>query len=734
MPVKLKRLPKKHVNRIDPTRTVTVRKRYVAEIRRRFARLRGDIVRLMMDDVFGIKRRLVGNVFCPTGEGGGVDPSCNDNDKIGTAAASNYITLQTKPEWGPDRRRFELDHPSGKGHLSMLDYGDHYRVTSSLVDDTLKGKGFGKALYKRAVELATSEGKELRSDNSITDDAARMWRGMGAKLKKTDFGQQYVLLTNAADDTTNVFCATGEGGGVDPSCSKDNTWFEGEKVDVRLPNIRRKIEQSLDAELLAIDKISDLLNEYDGDESEFPRWYRTNVPGEQDARSMSLGYRLKELVQKQKSLLSSDLAKAVGYTGYIGETTTNAASDDAKRAWQFKTSSEQVKAFQEWLRERFGHHLSIKQLMKRFAEEGYKRGIGRAFDDVEKPYAQGYALDASTGDFYAPNKTQFLRSAFGSPVGKERVEQLASRSFDDLKNVTSDMSTRMSRTLLEGLVDGSHPNEIAKRLSKDVDISQGRAETIARTEIIRAHAEGQLDAMQAMGVQEVGVQVEWATARDDKVCPYCESMEGVVLEIDKAHNMIPAHPNCRCAFMPAGDVLYPKPVSEAADEGLTENVYCATGEGGGIDPSCGASLPKAKDITQDGYKISKAIPEKDEQEESFREVADNVKSLGVREVGLSLFESAASLKGVSKEHLTRIKTVADKIKKTNTINPLVAVYDGKRLYTLDGDHRLKAMVMLGAKTVPAYVLHDLDEDKTLNTTLQQSIGLADESYEQHKQE
>lgn len=189
-----------------------------------------------------------------------------------------------------------------------------------------------------------------------------------------------------------------------------------------------------------------------------------------------------------------------------------------EREWQFRTSSEQVAAFQDWLRERYGQYLSVETLLRRYAEEGYRKGAGRAFDDVEKPYAAGYAADDSTRDFYSGSKEQFLKTAFGSPVGQERINQLAQRSFDDLSNVTDDMTARISRRLMDGLTQGQHPNEIAKGLSTDMDVSLGRAEMIARTEIIRAHAEGQLDAMESMGVAEVGVQVEWLTAMDDKVC------------------------------------------------------------------------------------------------------------------------------------------------------------------------------------------------------------------------
>ena len=45
--------------------------------------------------------------------------------------------------------------------------------------------------------------------------------------------------------------------------------------------------------------------------------------------------------------------------------------------------------------------------------------------------------------------------------------------------------------------------------------------------------------------------VEWSTAGDDRVCEACLPMEGVVLKLSEAHNMIPRHPNCRCSFIPA---------------------------------------------------------------------------------------------------------------------------------------------------------------------------------------
>jgi hypothetical protein len=63
-------------------------------------------------------------------------------------------------------------------------------------------------------------------------------------------------------------------------------------------------------------------------------------------------------------------------------------------------------------------------------------------------------------------------------------------------------------------------------------------------------------------VQALG-EVDVITAGDNDVCQECEdiSNEGPY-DIDTAEGLIPAHPNCRCAFVPTGDDRY----AEAGDE------------------------------------------------------------------------------------------------------------------------------------------------------------------------
>ena len=227
--------------------------------------------------------------------------------------------------------------------------------------------------------------------------------------------------------------------------------------------------------------------------------------------------------------------------------------------WAFHTNPQKVVQFQAWLAAQVrmdildGATTAVDEAYwSRYVEEGYRKGAGRAFDDTRK----AALWTGEEAAFYQGTKEEFLRSAFARPVAVEKVKLLAGRVFTDLKGVTEVMSAKITRNLTDGLVQGMNPTEIARNMIRDgigtkVRGVQSRALTIARTETIRAHAEGQLDAMERLGVTEVGVMVEWSTAGDDRVCELCSALDGVVMKVKEARGIIPRHPNCRCAHIPA---------------------------------------------------------------------------------------------------------------------------------------------------------------------------------------
>lgn len=212
--------------------------------------------------------------------------------------------------------------------------------------------------------------------------------------------------------------------------------------------------------------------------------------------------------------------------------------------WSLSQTPDQVRRFREWVRRQIAEKirgLTNDQLWDRYVNAGLKKGAGRAYDDWRR--SNPGAADEPM-DFYRGSRDQFVKSSFNQPVAKEKVQLLAARTFDELDNIDSDMSTKMSRALTDGLVQGKGRDDVARDIVKQVGISQQRAEAVAQTELIRAHAEGQLLAFDLLGVEDLGVAVEWSTAHDDAVCEQCEPLEGVVLKVDEARGMIPRHVNC----------------------------------------------------------------------------------------------------------------------------------------------------------------------------------------------
>jgi SPP1 gp7 family putative phage head morphogenesis protein len=106
----------------------------------------------------------------------------------------------------------------------------------------------------------------------------------------------------------------------------------------------------------------------------------------------------------------------------------------------------------------------------------------------------------------------------------------------------------MSRVLADGLVQGKTVDQVAKELDNETDIGANRARTVARTELTRAHAEGQLISMSHIGVSRTSAKVELSA--NGNACDQCASLDGKVYSLAKASGVIPVHPNCNCVWTP----------------------------------------------------------------------------------------------------------------------------------------------------------------------------------------
>lgn len=232
--------------------------------------------------------------------------------------------------------------------------------------------------------------------------------------------------------------------------------------------------------------------------------------------------------------------------------------------WAFLTSSKTLEEFTKWLKLQLlatilapVHPDNLESdaepgetWLSKYIRQAYRQAMGRAYDDWTRPTG-AIRLRPEAGAIYqAGGKAEFLRQSFGGPVGIERVKQLAMRSYTDLDGIGADLSRKISHDLLDGMVQGESPLEVGRRLNKIVSGYKNRGRTIARTETIRAHNEGALDAMQALGATQARAMVEWSTSQlgvskrgYPSPCPLCAELEGMVLSLDEARGMLPRHPN-----------------------------------------------------------------------------------------------------------------------------------------------------------------------------------------------
>jgi SPP1 gp7 family putative phage head morphogenesis protein len=215
----------------------------------------------------------------------------------------------------------------------------------------------------------------------------------------------------------------------------------------------------------------------------------------------------------------------------------------------FPRAADKVSAFMEWLQQQ--QNATVLELQRgatlRTAAErswanvyidgAYQRGIRQAGQELR-------AAGATVSDRY-------LDASFNLPVHADRVGLIYTRTYSDLRGITEAMDTQISRILAQGLIDGLGPMELARDIVDRVDgIGIARARTLARTEIIAAHAEASLNSYEEAGLEGVAVTAEFSTANDNAVCPECEELEGKTFLIEEARGVIPVHPNCRCAFIP----------------------------------------------------------------------------------------------------------------------------------------------------------------------------------------
>jgi SPP1 gp7 family putative phage head morphogenesis protein len=200
-----------------------------------------------------------------------------------------------------------------------------------------------------------------------------------------------------------------------------------------------------------------------------------------------------------------------------------------------------VEQFRDWLetQERKGRVAVFTARENTYVRAAYERGLEQA--------------DTDLGAVGVTPPEASVAASLNLPVHREQLQALYTRNLTEWDGITSAMNQQVSRELADGLAQGQNPTAIAESISDRVEkVGKKRATDLARTEIIRSHADATLNRYEQAGVTEVVGQAELSTAGDQRVCPICESLDGQTFPLDEARGTIPIHTRCRCRWTPAG--------------------------------------------------------------------------------------------------------------------------------------------------------------------------------------
>ena len=165
---------------------------------------------------------------------------------------------------------------------------------------------------------------------------------------------------------------------------------------------------------------------------------------------------------------------------------------------------------------------------------------GQLEDLLTRSVAQGGEVAQGMVEALAPDS--FARQFNSVPLGAVRVA--STQSYQLMLRHGVEFADRSTALIQQSLIQGWGTQKLARELRNELGILKFRAETIARTETIRALNQAALSRYDRTGIEFVQV-----VAVGKNSCPLCLGRNGSVYRRPEPR-IFPFHPRCRCYVMP----------------------------------------------------------------------------------------------------------------------------------------------------------------------------------------
>lgn len=148
------------------------------------------------------------------------------------------------------------------------------------------------------------------------------------------------------------------------------------------------------------------------------------------------------------------------------------------------------------------------------------------------------AADALTGELLPTHP----RVDITIPV--EATMAAAAQAKGYLRRHGDEFARTAAEIVAQGIAEGRPTDAMVRDMRDRLVITRGRAETIVRTESLRAYSEASNAYYATIGIDLV---MYYATS-DDRTCPVCRDRAGRIYR--RTELKLPLHPRCRCAVAP----------------------------------------------------------------------------------------------------------------------------------------------------------------------------------------
>lgn len=122
----------------------------------------------------------------------------------------------------------------------------------------------------------------------------------------------------------------------------------------------------------------------------------------------------------------------------------------------------------------------------------------------------------------------------------------ANATYSDRIWMYQDMlKSELSKLLMEGMIQGKNPRQLAVHLRKRFGVSEYNAERLMRTELARVQIEAQKQSLEKNGFED------YQFICNGTACGICKELNGKhfkIKDMEIAVNAPPMHPNCRCSI------------------------------------------------------------------------------------------------------------------------------------------------------------------------------------------